>query len=58
VLLAIRLTFDYTPTEALEIPVAVAREYVGKNGKVSWTHRLTADPRVSRIDPADLLPDT
>ena len=57
VLLAIRLAFDYTPTEALEVPVAVAREYVGKNGKVSWTQRLATDPRVLRIDSADLLPE-
>lgn len=57
VLLAIRLAFDYTPTEALEMPVQVAREYVGKNGKVSWTQRLATDPRVLRINAADLLPE-
>ena len=30
VVLAIRLDFDYTPTEALEIPVAVAAAHIGK----------------------------
>ncbi len=49
VLLAIRLNFDYTPSEALEMPASVAREYVGRNGKVSWTRRLVADPRVRQI---------
>lgn len=55
VVLAIRLDFDYSPTEAIEIPVEVAREYVGKNGKVSWTRRLVDDCRVRRVSGSDLL---
>lgn len=54
VVLAIRLNFDYTPTEALEIPVEVAETYVGKNGKLSWTRTLADDERVLRIAAADL----
>lgn len=49
VVLAIRLDFDYAPTEALEIPRAVADKFVGKNGKVSWTHKLVAHPDVRHI---------
>lgn len=58
VLLALRLDFDYTPSEALEIPVEVAEAYVGKNGRVSWTHRLAHDPRVRRIQGSAFLPRT
>jgi hypothetical protein len=50
VLLALRLHFDYSPHEALEMSVEVAREYVGKNGKVAWTKKLAGDSRVRRID--------
>ena len=50
VLLALRLHFDYSPHEALEIPVDVAEEYVGKNGKVAWTRKLSGDERVTPID--------
>jgi hypothetical protein len=49
VVLAIRLDFDYTPTEALEMPVEVAEAYVGKNGTLSWTRALADDERVQRI---------
>jgi hypothetical protein len=53
--LAIRLDVDYSPTEAIELPVEVAREYVGKNGKVGWTRRLAADEGVRWISAGDLL---
>lgn len=56
VLLAIRLDFDYTPTEAIEMPSEVAREFIGRNGKVSWTKALADDSRVRRIG-AEELPD-
>ncbi len=49
VLLAIRLHFDYSPHEALEMPIDVAESYIGRNGKVSWTRKLATDPRVTRI---------
>ncbi len=55
VLLAIRLSFDYAPQEALEMPVEVALEHVGKNGKVAWTARLAPDPRVTRLTAEDLV---
>jgi hypothetical protein len=37
------------------MPVEVAREFVGKNGKVSWTQRLRTDPRVLYISAEELL---
>ena len=49
VVLAIRLDFDCAPTAALEIPRAVADQFVGKNDKVSWTHKLAAHPDVRHI---------
>lgn len=55
-ILALRLHYDYTPHEALEIPAAVAREFTGRNGKVSWTRALADDTRVLRIDGAGLKP--
>lgn len=55
VLLAIRLDFDYSPSEALEMPVEIAEIYVGKNGKVDWTRKLAADPRVTNIPASALL---
>ncbi len=58
VLLAIRLDFDYAPTEALEMPCEVAEEFVGKNGKVSWTNALVDDDRVRHITASELLANT
>lgn len=55
VVLAIRLDFDYTPTEALEIPIDVALSRVGKNGKLSWTRALAHHPGVRHIATAQLL---
>ena len=54
VVLAIRLDFDYTPLEAIEIPRAVAREFIGANGKLGWTARLASDNRVRRITADEL----
>jgi hypothetical protein len=54
-LLAIRLHYDYTMHEALEIPADVAREHTGRNGKVSWTQRLAADARVRYISATEFL---
>ena len=54
VLLAIRLNFDYTPSEAIEVPSQVAREFVGKNGKVGWTNALAHDDRVRWIRAEEL----
>jgi hypothetical protein len=55
VVLAIRLEWDYSPAEAIEIPVDVALEFVGKNGKVSWTRKLAEHPNVTRINAQELL---
>lgn len=49
VILALRPAWDYTPTEAIEIPVDVAEQYVGKNSTVGWTRALAGDPRVTSI---------
>lgn len=54
VILAIRLNWDYTPTEAIEIPVDIAERYAGKNGKVSWTHALVAEERVPHFTGEEL----
>jgi hypothetical protein len=54
VVLAIRLDFDYAPTEAIEIPRAVAGLFVGKNGKVSWTAKLVGHPPVRYVTAEEL----
>jgi hypothetical protein len=48
VVLAIRLRFDCSPTEALEIQRAAADQFVGKDGKVSWAHKLAAHQMCGR----------
>lgn len=55
VLLALRLDYDFTPAEGLEIPAAVATEHLAANGKLNWTRKLADDPRVKRIPAEDLL---
>jgi hypothetical protein len=55
IVLAIRLHNDYSPDEALEIPVDIARRRVGKNGKLSWTRALAEHERVLRIPGAVLM---
>lgn len=54
VVLAIRLDFDYTPVEALEIPRKVAECFVGKNGKLGWTSKLAGHPDVRNIAGSEL----
>jgi hypothetical protein len=54
VVLALRLHYDYTPAEALEIPIELAEAYIGANGKVSWTQKLVSEPAVVRLDSAQL----
>ena len=53
--LAIRLDYDYSPAEAIEIPRDVAELFVGKNGKISWTAKLVAHPRVRHITAEELV---
>lgn len=54
VVLVIRLDFDYSPTEALEIPADIAHALVGANGKLSWTRRLAEHPDVRRVSANEL----
>lgn len=54
IVLAIRLGYDYTPAEAVEIPVDVAKAFVGRNGKLSWTRSLTDHESVRYIGGDDL----
>lgn len=51
---ALRLHYDYTPAEALEIPIELAEAYVGANGKLSWTQKLASEPAVVHLDAAQL----
>ena len=51
---ALRLHYDYTPAEALEIPIELAEAYVGANGKLSWTRKLASEPAVVHLDAAQL----
>ena len=52
-LLALRLDADYAPLEAIEVPRHVVEEYQ-RRGRLSWTRRLAADPRV-RLIPGAVL---
>jgi hypothetical protein len=52
-LLALRLAADYAPLEAIEVPRQVFEEYEHV-GRLSWTRRLAADPRV-RLLPGAVL---
>lgn len=54
-LFAVRLDEEYRSMEAIEVPREVVEEYFG-GGRVSWTQRLAADPRVRRISKAELEP--
>jgi hypothetical protein len=51
---ALRLHYDYTPAEALEIPIELAEAYVGANGKLSWTQKLASEPGVVHLDAGQL----
>jgi hypothetical protein len=52
--LALRLHYDYTAAEALEIPIDVAEASVGANGKPSWTQKLVGHRGVVHLDAAQL----
>jgi hypothetical protein len=51
---ALRLHYDYTPSEALEIPIELAEAYVGASGRLSWTQKLASEPAVVHLDAAQL----
>lgn len=51
---ALRLHYDYTPAEALEIPIELAETYLGANGKLSWTQKLASEPAVVHLDAAQI----
>jgi hypothetical protein len=52
---AIRLDQNYSPLSAIEVPRVVVEEYFGR-GRVTWTKRMENDPRVRRIEGAELAP--
>jgi hypothetical protein len=55
-LFAVKLSVDYEPLRAIEIPRAVLEKHYPHGRRVSWTKRLEFDPGVKRIIRED-LPD-
>lgn len=49
VLLAIKLSFDYEPLRAIEVPRLVLERHYSHGARTSWTKRLEADSEVRRI---------
>lgn len=56
VLFAAKLTVDYEPLRAIEVPRAVLERYYPHGAGAHWTKRLEADPAVRRVA-RDELPD-
>ena len=54
VLLAIKLSFDYEPLRAIEVPRAVLERHYPHGERTSWTKRLESDPDVRRISRDEL----
>ena len=54
VLLAIRMNEDYEPIEAIEVPRSVMLEHYPAGIRATWTKRLAADPRITRLTPEEL----
>lgn len=55
VLLAIKLTNDYEPIRAIEVPRSVLERYYPHGARTHWTKRLEMDPKVRRISKRELL---
>ncbi|MGN6586598.1 MAG: DUF6998 domain-containing protein [Solirubrobacterales bacterium] len=55
VLLAIKLSFDYEPLRAIEVPRAVLECHYPHGERTSWTKRLESDPGVCRISRDELI---
>jgi hypothetical protein len=56
VLFAVKLTVDYEPLRAIEVPRAVLERYYPHGSVTHWTKRLEADAGVRRI-PREALPE-
>jgi len=55
-LLAVKLSVDYEPLRAIEVPRGVLEKHYPHGQRVSWTKRLEFDPGVTRITREE-LPD-
>jgi hypothetical protein len=55
VLLAIKLSFDYEPLRAIEVPPAVLEHHYPHGERTSWTKRLESDPGVRRVSRHELI---
>lgn len=56
VLFAIKLSFDYEPLRAIEVPRSVLERYYPHGARTHWTMRLENDPEVRRIPREELTP--
>ena len=54
-LFAVKLSVDYEPLRAIEVPRAVLEEHYPHGERTSWTKRLEFDPGVRRIPREQLL---
>jgi hypothetical protein len=54
-LFAVKLSVDYEPLRAIEVPRAVLEEHYPHGQRTSWTTRLEFDPGVRRIAREQLL---
>ena len=54
-LFAVKLSVDYEPLRAIEVPRAVLEAHYPHGARTSWTKRLEHDPGVRRI-PREQLP--
>lgn len=54
-LLAIKLSVDYEPLRAIEVPRTVLERHYPHGARTSWTKRLEAAQGVRRISKTDLL---
>jgi hypothetical protein len=55
VLLAIKLSFDFAPLRAIEVPRAVLERHYPHGERTSWTKRLETDSGVRRISRDELI---
>lgn len=56
VLFAVKLSVDFAPLRAIEVPRAVLERHYPHGSRTSWTKRLEHDSEVRRIGAADLSP--
>lgn len=53
-LFAIKLTLDYEPLRAIEVPREVLEHHYAHGTRTSWTKRLESDPGVVRVPREEL----